>query len=86
MYDFIEFIKMVWILISSTLAVVVLAFVGISYGFERIKGSYSLRGVQPDPFQREPVGLLGGRLSDAVNEIMHYQDFGCDCLWSRWSG
>lgn len=30
----------------------------------------TLRGIQTDPFQREPVGLLGGRLSEAINELL----------------
>ncbi|MCC3377591.1 AAA family ATPase [Cohnella sp. REN36] len=34
----------------------------------------TLRGIQLDPFQREPVGLLGGRLSDAVNELINLEE------------
>ncbi|WP_243450240.1 O-antigen ligase family protein [Desulfosporosinus sp. Sb-LF] len=38
--DFFSYYKMVWILISSILAVVVLALVVMFYGLDRIKGSY----------------------------------------------
>lgn len=38
--DFFSYYKMVWILISSILAVVVLALVVMFYGFDRIRGSY----------------------------------------------
>jgi len=38
--DFFSYYKMVWILISSLLAVGVLALIVTFYGFERIKGSY----------------------------------------------
>lgn len=34
----------------------------------------TLRGVQPDPLQREPLGLLGGRLSEAVSELVNYEE------------
>ncbi|KJR48153.1 hypothetical protein UF75_1506 [Desulfosporosinus sp. I2] len=38
--DFFSYYKMVWILISSILAVGVLALIVMFYGFERIRGSY----------------------------------------------
>jgi O-antigen ligase len=38
--DFFSYYKMVWIIISGSLAVVVLAVVVMFYGFERIRGSY----------------------------------------------
>ena len=38
--DFFSYYKMVWILISSTLAVVAMAIVVMFYGFERIRRSY----------------------------------------------
>jgi len=38
--DFFSYYKMVWILISSTLAVVALAFTVMFYGFDRIRRSY----------------------------------------------
>lgn len=31
-----------------------------------------LRGVMPDPSQREPIGLQGGRLSEVVNELLRF--------------
>ncbi|MGC5328986.1 AAA family ATPase [Brevibacillus sp. SYSU BS000544] len=34
----------------------------------------TLRGIQSDPFQREPVGLLGGRLSEAVEELLNFNE------------
>lgn len=30
----------------------------------------TLRGIYPDPTQREPIGLLGGRLPEAVDELL----------------
>lgn len=38
--DFFSYYKMVWILISSALSVIVFALVVMTYGFERIRGSY----------------------------------------------
>jgi hypothetical protein len=32
-----------------------------------------LRGIQPDPGQREPVGLFGGRLPEAIEDILDKQ-------------
>ncbi|MBW7475883.1 AAA family ATPase [Paenibacillus oenotherae] len=34
----------------------------------------TLRGIQTDPFQREPVGLLGGRLSEAVDDLLDIEE------------
>lgn len=34
----------------------------------------TLRGIQSDPFQREPVGLLGGRLPEAVDDLLNLED------------
>lgn len=34
----------------------------------------TMRGIQIDPFQREPLGLLGGRLSEAIDELMDIEN------------
>ena len=34
----------------------------------------TLRGTQPDPFQRQPVGLLGGRLAEAANDLLQQEN------------
>ena len=39
-----------------------------------------LRGVIPDPQTREPVGLSGGRLAQAVNELVDVADLGSQLL------
>ncbi|MCA0756485.1 AAA family ATPase [Paenibacillus sp. N4] len=30
----------------------------------------TMRGIQTDPYQREPVGLLGGRLAEAIDDLL----------------
>jgi len=34
----------------------------------------TLRGIQTDPFQREPLGLLGGRLPEAIDDLLNLED------------
>ncbi|WP_135556966.1 AAA family ATPase [Paenibacillus cymbidii] len=34
----------------------------------------TLRGIQADPFQREPVGLLGGRLPEAIDDLLNVNE------------
>ncbi|MDO3408330.1 AAA family ATPase [Saccharibacillus sp. CPCC 101409] len=34
----------------------------------------TLRGVQTDPFQRDPVGLLGGRLPEAIDDLLDLEN------------
>jgi len=35
--------------------------------------TFTLRGVQPDPSQREPLGLQGGKLSEVVNDMLRLE-------------
>ena len=36
----------------------------------------ALRGTLPDPYQVNPIGLCGGRLAEAIEEIMRQDEDG----------